>query len=78
MTDVTNRGDWHPEKRSTSIADRLIDGTHRLILAEPVAASAGVLLIVGALSDSGLAAIVSFVIAMLFASQLRVRRERNP
>jgi hypothetical protein len=56
----------------------LIDGTHRLILAEPVAASAGVLLIVGALSDSGLAAIVSFVIAMLFASQLRARRERNP
>jgi hypothetical protein len=76
MTDMTNRGDWRPEK-STSLADRLIDGTLRLFLTEPVAASAGVLIIVAALSNSGLAGFVAFAIAMLFASQLRARYERD-
>jgi hypothetical protein len=76
MTDATDRGDWERQK-ATSAADRLIDWMHDLFLAEPVAASAGAMLVVGALSGSGVAAFAGFVIAMLFASQLRARRERN-
>lgn len=73
MAGMTDRRDWHREI-SASIADRLIDGIVRLFVTEPVAASAGVLLVVGAISNSGLAAFLSFVIASLFAWQLQARR----
>jgi hypothetical protein len=76
MTDIPHRDDWRPEKPATP-ADRLIDGTLRLFLAEPVAASAGVLLVVSALSNSGLTGFAAFVISMIFASQLRARLERD-
>lgn len=73
MADMTGQGDWRPQKSSP--ADRLIDGTLRLFLTQPVAASAGVLLVVAALSNSGLAGFIAFAIALLFASHLRRRYE---
>jgi len=76
VSDTTERRRWHGEDSATP-ADRLIDWLTRLFIIEPIAASAGVLLIVGALSNSGAAGFVGFVIALLFASQLRKRHERD-
>jgi hypothetical protein len=76
MADTTDHPGW-PPRGSGSPADRLLDATLRLFVAQPVAASAGVLLVVAALSNSGLAGFVGFAIAMLFASHLRARYERD-
>ena len=76
MTDTTGRRDWH-SGGSPSLADRLIDGTVRFFIAEPVSASVVVLFVVGGLTNSGLAAFTGWAIALLFASHLRRRYERD-
>lgn len=76
MSDTADRRPWS-SGNARAPADRLIDGAHRLFVFEPVAAAAGVALVAGALSGSGLVGFIGFVVAMLFASQLRVRHERD-
>ncbi len=76
MSDSTERGEWRSQPES-SPADRLIGRMYFFFLTDPVAASAVVLMLAGALSGSGLVAWIAFAVSMLVAAHLRHRHERS-
>ena len=64
--------------RESSPTDRLVHYVCRLFICEPVAASAVVLVLVGAFTESASAGWVGFAAALLLASQLQRRRGASP